>query len=196
MSTPRELLAKRDELAQRVAEGELGRTDAIATLQADATKHPELLGKLAADWADVQIDRGIKKYERNRDKKAFAQMLRDLAERGQEAPRLDGTVPKISAYDETYGRTLADEAGEINKDLAAAWRWVKSRERDQERHEQLVMAAGGNMDLTKEQALDRLKMMPEEKRRSLIRTVKAELLAERLDFALDRYRGSRQAAEG
>ncbi len=50
MSTPRELLGIRDDLAKKVAERQLDRHDAVADLHAAAVKYPELLGKLAGDW--------------------------------------------------------------------------------------------------------------------------------------------------
>ena len=62
MSTPRELLGIRDDLAQKVAERQLDRSDAVADLRAAVDKYPELMGKLADDWADTEIDRGVKKY--------------------------------------------------------------------------------------------------------------------------------------
>ena len=196
MSTPRELLAKRDELAQRVAERELARADAIASLRAAAAKHPELLAKLAGDWADTEIDRGVKRYVTRRNKTDNALIARKLADLGMERPTLDGNVVPISHEDPSYSSTLADYAEYVSSNLASSRRLVKSFETREEDHEVLKAAAGGNMGATREQALDALKCMPEGKRRMLRMQVRARLAAERITAFERQYDALGQVAEG
>lgn len=196
MKTPRELLSIRDDLAQKVAEHQLDRQEAKADLRAAADKYPGLADDLKDGWADVELDKGIRQYKSKRDKAAAADIVRRLAEIGMEAPTLDGEVALISHDDKSYLRTLADFGNDVEEDIASAWRWVRSRERQQDRHEILVAAAGANMNLTREQALTILKFMPEDERRALIRRVKAQLSAGRRQFAQERYGFGAQAAEG
>jgi hypothetical protein len=196
VSTPRELLGIRDDLAKKVAERQLDRHDAVADLHAAAVKYPELLDKLADDWADTEIDRGVKRYVARRDKIAAAAIARKLAEAGLEQPDLDGDVVPISLDDPSYSSTLADYGDYVSTNLASAWRLVTSFENREVDHGILIIAAGGNLDLTREQAIDALKRLPDAKRQVLRTTVKAKLSAERLAFLQQRYGGNGQAAEG
>lgn len=196
MSTPRELLSIRDDLAIKVAERQLDRPDAVADLRAAARKYPELLDKLADDWADTEIDRGVKRYVARRNKAAAAEIARKLAELGLERPTLDGSVIPISQDDPSYSSTLADYGDYVSTNLASAWRLVKSFEIREEDHEVLAAATGGDLSVTREQAVDSLKRMPEAKRQALRVGVKAKLSAERLSFVQQRYGDYGQAAEG
>lgn len=196
MSTPRELLGIRDDLAKKVAEHQLDRSAAVADLRDAVSKYPDLLDKLADDWADVELDRGVKKYVRNRNKAANAEIVRKLAELGMEQPALDGEVPPISEYDESYKTTLADHADYVSTYLASFWRGVKSFERKEEDHEVLVAAVEGDLSVTREQAVDALKSLPEGKRKMLRLQVKAKLSAERRASAERRYSDYGHAAEG
>lgn len=196
MSTPRELLGIRDDLAKKVAELQLDRNEAVADLRAAVAKHPELLDKLADDWADTEIDRGVKKYVARRNKSANAEIARKLAELGLERPTLDGDVPPISQDDPSYSSTLSDYADYVSANLASSWRLLKSFEDREENHEVLVAAAGGNLSATREQAVDALKRMPEAKRKALRAEVRAKLAAGRRAFSERRYGDFGQAAEG
>lgn len=196
MSTPSELLGIRNDLAQKVAERQLDREQAVADLRAAVAKYPELLDKLAEDWADTEIDRGVKRYVAKRNKTANAEITRKLAELGMERPTLDGSVPPISQDDPSYSSTLADYADYIDVNLASSWRLLKSFEVREEDHALLVAAAGGNLALTREQAVDALKRMPEGKRKALRMEVRAKLSAERRAFTERRYGADGQAAEG
>ena len=196
MSTPRELLAKRDELAQRVAERQLEHGDAVASLRAAAEKHPDLLGRLADDWADTEIDRGVKRYVGRRNKAANAAIARKLAELGMERPTLDGDVIPISQDDPSYSDTLADYGEYVGTNLASSRRLVGSFEKREEDHEVLKAAADGNMGATREQALNALKRMPEGKRRMLRMQVRARLAAERIAAFERQYDTYGRAAEG
>lgn len=196
MSTPRELLGIRDDLAQKVAERQLDRPDAVADLRAAVAAYPELLDKLADDWADTEIDRGVKKYVASRNKTANAKIARKLAELGMERPTLDGEVVPISQDDESYSSTLADYGDYLSANLGSSWRLLKSFESREEDHEVLVTAAGGNLSVTREQAVDALKRMPEAKRKALRMEVRAKLSAERRAFTERRYGADGQAAEG
>lgn len=196
MSTPRELLGVRDELAKKVAERQLDRHDAVADLRAAVSKYPDLLDKLADDWADTEIDRGVKRYVARRNKTDDASIVRKLAELGMERPTLDGEVIPISQYDPSYSSALADYRDYVSTNLASAWRLVKSFEMREEDHELLAAAVGGNQSVTREQALDVLKSMPEGKRQALRMAAKAKLSAERKTFLLQRYGEYGQAAEG
>lgn len=197
MSTPRELLAKRDELAQRVAERELARADAIASLRAEAAKHPELLDQLATDWAGVQIDRGVKKYVIRRNKADSAQIARDLARVGLEQPGLDGTVDHdwFTAAGRAESTTLRTDGEYVSGNLASAWRLVRSFEMRQEEHELLLAAVGDNADATRERAIEALNQMPEARQRVLRARIRARLHADRLTFVERRYSFG-EAAEG
>lgn len=197
MSTPRELLGIRDDLAQKVAERQLDRNDAVADLRTAIAKYPEMLDKLTDDWADNEIDRGVKKYVARRNKADDAAIAKRLAELGMEAPTLDGEVIPISQQDPSYSITLADHAEYVSTNLAGAWRLVLSFERKEEDHELLAAAVDGDLrSFTREQALNVLKRLPEAKRRALRTTVKAELAAERSAFVQQRYGDYGQAAEG
>lgn len=196
MSTPRELLSIRDDLAQKVAELQLDRNDAVADLRAAVAKYPDLLDKLAADWADTEIDRSVKRYIAKRNKTAGAEIVRRLAELGMEQPTLDGKVVPVSQYDPSYKTTLADYGDYVSTNLASAWRLVKSFEGREEDHELLAEAVGGNLGATREQALDALKGMPEAKRLALRTAVEAKLSARRLAFLQRRYGDYGQAADG
>jgi hypothetical protein len=196
VSTPRELLGIRDDLAKKVAERQLDRHDAVADLHAAAVKYPDLLDKLADDWADTEIDRGVKRYVARRDKIAAAAIARKLAEAGLEQPDLDGEVVPISLDDPSYSSTLADYGDYVCTNLASAWRLVNSFERREEDHGVLIGAAGGDLNLTREQAVDALKRLPDAKRQALRTLVKAKLSVERLTFLQQRYGGNGQAAEG
>jgi hypothetical protein len=196
MSTPRELLGVRDDLAKKVAERQLGRHDAVADLRAEVSKYPELLGKLADDWADTEIDRGVKRYVARRNVAADAAIVRKLAEMGLERPTLDGDVIPISQYDESYSVTLADYREYMSTNLASSWRLLKSFESREEDHELLTAAVDGNLSATREQALDVLKGLPEAKRKALRTAAKAKLSAERSAFLQQRYGDYGQASEG
>lgn len=196
MSTPRELLGIRDDLAKKVAERQLDRNEAIADLRAAVSRHPELLAKLADDWADTEIDRGVKRYIASRNKAAAAEIARKLAELGLERPTLDGEVIPISEDDQSYSSTLADYDEYVRTNLASSWRLVKSFEIRQENNEVLAAAAGGNLSLTREQAVDVLKRMPEARRKALRATVRAKLAADRRAAFAERYGDYGQAAEG
>ena len=196
MSTPRELLSIRDDLAIKVAERQIDRHNAIADLRAAVAAYPELLKKLTGDWADSEIDRGIKKYVAKRDKAANAEIARKLAELGLERPTLDGQIVPISQDDPSYSSTLADDADDVSTHLASSWRLVKTFERREEDNMLLTAAAGGDLSATREQAVDALKRMPEAKRKALRAEVKAKLGAERRAFAERRYGALGQAAEG
>lgn len=196
MSTPRELLAIRDDLAQKVAERQLDRAAAAADLRTAAARYPELLDKLAIDWADTEIDRGVKRYVGRRNKVADAKIARRLAELGMERPTLDGDVIPISREDPSYSTTLADYAEYVSSNLASSRRLVKSFESREEDHEMLKAAAAGNMGATREQALDALKRLPEGKRRMLRMQVRATLAAERIAAFERQYNALDQAAEG
>lgn len=194
MSTPRELLGIRDELAQKVAERQLDRNDAVADLRAAIAKYPELLDKLADDWADNEIDRGVKKYVTRRNKNADAAIVRKLAALGMSRPMLDGTVPPISEYDESYKTTLGDYADYLSTNLASSWRMLKSFEVREEDHELLVAAMDGNLGVTREQAVDALRCLSEAKRKVLRAEVKTKLSVERRAFAERRYAAAAEAA--
>ena len=196
MSTPRELLGIRDDLAKKVAERQVDRHDAVADLRAAVAAYPELLDKLTDDWADSEIDRGVKKYIAKRDQAANAAIARKLAELGLERPTLDGQVVPISQDDPSYSTTLADHEDYVSVNLASAWRLVKSFETREEDNQLLKAAAGGDRSATREQAVDALKRMPEAKRKALRAEVKAKLAAERRAFAERRYGGFGPAAEG
>lgn len=196
MSTPRELLGIRDDLAQKVAERQLDRNEAVADLRAAVSKYPELLDKLADDWADTEIDRGVKKYVAKRNKTDDAAIVRKLAQLGMERPTLDGDIIPISQYDPSWSVTLADNADYVSTNLASAWRLVKSFEAREEDHELLKAAAGGDLSVTREEALDALKCMPEAKRKALRVAVEAKLAAERHAFLQQRYGDYGQAAQG
>ena len=197
MKTPRELLGIRDDLAQKVAERQLDRHDAAADLRAAVAKYPELLDELADDWADTQIDRSVNRYITKRNKIADAEIARKLAELGLENPTLDGDVTPISDLDPRYSRTLADCEEEVSTSNAGAWRWVKSAERAENEHEVLKAAVDGDLSLTREQATDALKRMPEAKRKKLLAEVRTRLSMERRAYAEQRYGGGfGHAAEG
>lgn len=197
MSTPRELLGIRDDLAKKVAECQLDRRDAVADLHAAVvSKYPEHLDKLADDWADTELDRAVKKYLARRNKTADAEIVRKLAELGLERPTLDGDVIPISQYDPSYSITLADNRDYVSANLASAWRLVTSFEKREEDHELLTGAVDGNLEVTREQAVDALKRMPEAKRQALRMTIRAKLSAERSIFLQQRYGDYSQAAEG
>jgi hypothetical protein len=196
VSTPRELLGIRDDLAKKVAERQLDRHDAAVDLRAAASKYPELLDKLADDWADNEIDRSVKRYVARRNKAAAAEITRKLAELGLERPTLDGDVIPISQDDPSYSSTLADYDSYVSANLASAWRLVSSFESKEEDHEILVAAVGASLSATREQAVDSLKRMPEAKRQALRMTVKEELSRERHSFVQQRYGDYGQAAEG
>jgi hypothetical protein len=196
VSTPRELLGIRDDLAEKVAERQLDRNAAVADLRAAVSKYPELLDKLADDWADTAIDRGVKKCIARRNKTADAAIVRRLAELGLERPTLDGDVIPISQYDPNYSITLADYADYMSTNLASAWRLVKSFESREGDHELLTAAVDGDLSVTRERALDALKCMPEAKRKALRTAVEAKLSAERSIFLQQRYGDYGQAAEG
>lgn len=196
MSTPRELLGIRDDLAKKVAEHQIDRHDAVTALRDAVAAYPQQLDKLTDEWADSEIDRGVKKYVARRDKAANAEIARKLAELGLERPTLDGQVVPISQDDPSYSSTLADDADYVSTHLASSWRLVKTFERREEDNMLLTAAAGGNSGATREQAVDALKRMPEAKRKALRAEVKAKLAAERRAFAERRYGGFGQAAEG
>lgn len=196
MSTPRELLGIRDDLAKKVAEHQLDRNEAVADLRAAVAEFPGLLDKLADDWADTEIDRGVKRYLDKRNKSEDAAIVRKLAALGMSRPMLDGTVPPISEYDGSYKSTLADHAGYLSTNLASSWRLLRSFEVREEDHELLVSAVNGNLTVTREQAVDALRRLPEAKRKALGLEVKAKLSAERRAFAENRYGAGGQAAEG
>lgn len=197
MSTPRELLDIRDDLAKKVAERQLDRGKAVADLTAAVkATHPDLLDKLAEEWADTQIDRGVKRYVAKRNKTENAEISRKLAELGMERPTLDGNVIPISQDDPSYTTTLADYADYVTTNLASAWRLVKSFESREEDHEMLAAAVDGNLSATREQAVDALKRMPEAKRQALRTAIAARLSAERYAFFQQRYGDYGQAAEG
>ncbi|MGH6656554.1 MAG: hypothetical protein ACRDVE_15285 [Actinocrinis sp.] len=196
MSTPRELLGIRDDLAQKVAERQIDRADAVADLKAAAGRHPELLDKLADDWADTEIDRGVRKYAARRDKTANAAITRKLAELGMERPTLDGDVVPIGDDDPSYRVTLATYGDYVTVNLASSRRLVKSFEVREEDHEVLKAAAGGKVSVTREQALDALKRLPEGKRRMLRMQIRARLATERIEAFERRYDAYGQAAEG
>jgi len=196
MSTPRELLSVRDDLAKKVAERQLDRHDAVADLRAAVSEYPELLDKLADDWADTEIDRGVKRYLSKRNKAEAATIARKLAELGMEQPDLNGDVTPISEYDSDYKATLADYGDYVSVNLASAWRLVKSFENREEDQELLIAAVDGNQSVTREQALDALKAMPEAKRKALRTAVTANLATERGAFLRQRYGDYGQAAEG
>jgi hypothetical protein len=196
MSTPRELLGIRDDLAQKVAEGQLDRLAAVADLRTAISKYPEQLDKLADDWADTAIDRAVKRYIAKRNNGADAEIIRKLAELGLERPTLDGDVIPISQYDPSYSITLADNADYVSANLASAWRLVTSFERREADNELLAAAVDGNRSVTREQALDALKCMPEAKRQALRTLIKAKLSVERAVFLQQRYGEHGHAAEG
>lgn len=196
MSTPRELLGIRDDLAKKVAEHQIDRNDAIADLRDAMRAYPEQQEKIEADWADVEIDRGVKKYIGRRNKAANAEITRKLAELGMERVTLDGRVDPISEDDPSYSSTLADYADYVSVNIASSWRLLKSFEVREENHEVLVAATGGTLSATREQAVDALKRMPEAKRKALRSEVRAKLSAERQAFTERRYGTGSQAAEG
>lgn len=196
MSTPRELLGVRDDLAQKVAERQLDRQRAVMDLRAAVSKYPELLDKLADDWADTEIDKGVKRYVARRNKASDAAIVRKLAELGMERPTLDGDVIPISQYDPSYSITLADYGDYMSTNLASAWRLVKSFESREEDHELLTAAVDGDLTITRERALDALKRMPEAKRKALRMAVEVKLSADRSTFLQKRYGDYGHAAEG
>lgn len=196
MSTPRELLGVRDDLAQKVAERQLDRQRAVTDLRAAVSKYPELLDKLADDWADTEIDKGVKRYVARRNKASDAAIVRKLAELGMERPTLDGDVIPISQYDPSYSITLADYGDYMSTNLASAWRLVKSFESREEDHELLTAAVDGDLTITRERALDALKRMPEAKRKALRMAVEVKLSADRSTFLQKRYGDYGHAAEG
>lgn len=196
MSTPRELLGIRDDLAKKVAERQLDRTEAVADLRAAVAKHPELLDKLADDWADTEIDRGVKRYVGRRNKAEAAAIARKLAELGMERPTLDGNVIPISQEDPSYSTTLADYWDDLSERLASSRRLVKGFEVREEDHEVLLAAVDGNLSATREQAIDALKRMPEAKRKALRAATRSKLLAQREALFQQRYGDYGQAAEG
>lgn len=196
MSTPRELLGIRDDLAKKVAEHQLDRPDAVADLRAAATAYPALLDKLADDWADNEIDRGVKRYVARRNKAASAEIARKLAELGMENPTLDGEVRPISEDDESYAKTLGAYREYVSTYKDSSRRLVKSFERREEDNEVLIEAAGGNLAVTREQAVDALKRMPEARRKALRARVLAKLAAERAAYLRENYGDFGQAAEG
>lgn len=196
MTTPRELLGVRNDLAEKVAERQIDRAVAVAELRAEVSKYPELLGKLADDWADTEIDKGVKRWVARRNKTDDAAIVRKLAELGLERPTLDGDVIPISQYDPNYSVTLADYRDYLSTNLASAWRLVTSFETREEDNELLTEAADGNLAVTREQALDALKRLPDAKRKALRTTARAKLSAERSTFLQQRYGDYGQAAEG
>lgn len=196
MSTPRELLGIRDDLAKKVAERQLDRNAAVADLRAAVSEYPEQLDKLADDWADTEIDRAVKRYVARRNKTDDAAIIRKLAELGMQRPTLDGDIIPISQYDPNYSITLADHADYVSTNLASSWRLVKSFEVREEDHELLAGAVDGNLSVTREQALDALRCMPEAKRQALRLAVEAKLSTERRAFLQRRYGDYGQAAEG
>lgn len=196
MSTPRELLGIRDDLAKKVAERQIDRTEAVADLKAAVAAYPELLDKMADDWADTEIDRGVKRYVAKRNKAEGAEIARKLAELGMERPTLDGGVIPISQEDPNYSASLADYGDYVHTNLSSAWRLVKSFETREEDHELLLAAVDWNHDATREQAVDALKRMPEAKRKALRASIAARLSAERREFMHQRYGDFGQAAEG
>lgn len=196
MTTPRELLRIRDDLAQKVAEHQLDRNDAVADLRAAVSAYPEQIDKLADDWADTEIDRGVKKYVAKRNKAEGAEIARTLAKLGMERPTLDGDVIPISQDDPSYSTTLGDYADYVSSNLASSWRLIKSFEVRQEDHEILVAAVGGDLNATREQAVDALKRMSESKRNALRTLILAKLAVDRLAFLQQRYGDYGQAAEG
>lgn len=196
MSTPRELLSIRDDLAQKVAERQLDRNDAVADLRAAVAAYPDLLDKLASDWADTEIDRGVKNYVARRNKAESAEIARKLAELGMERPMLDGSVIPLSQEDPSYAGSLSDYGDYVTTNLASAWRLVKSFEVREEDHQLLAAAVDGNLEATREQAVDALKRMPEARRKALRASIAARLAAERREFMQQRYGDFGQAAEG
>ena len=196
MTTPRELLSIRDDLAKKVAERQLDRNEAVADLCAAVRNYPDQLEKLADDWADTEIDRSVKRYVAKRNKAAAAAIIRKLAELGMEQPTLEGDVIPISQDDPSYSTTLADHEDYISTNLASSWRLLSSFERREEDHELLVAAVDGERNLTREQAVDALKEMPSARRQMLRTSVKAKLAAERQAFLQHRYGTYGQAAEG
>src|SRR5215472_2763286 len=187
MSTPRELLGIRDDLAKKVAEHQLDRRDAVADLRAAISEYPDLLDKLADDWADTEIDKSVRRYVAKRNKTANAEITRKLAELGLERPTLDGDVIPISQDDPSYTSTLADYADYVSTNLASSWRLVKSFEVREEDNGLLTAAVSGNLNATREQAVDALKRMPEAKRKALRAAVRAKLHVERRAFIDRRY---------
>jgi hypothetical protein len=194
--TPRELLGIRDDLAKRVAELRLDRNDAVADLRVAVSKYPELLDKLADDWADTEIDRGVKRYVARRNKTEDAAIVRKLAELGMERPTLDGDVIPISQYDPSYSVTLADYSDYVSTNLAGAWRLVTSFERREGDHAFLTAAVGGDLSVTREQAVAAVARTPEAKRKALRLLVEAALAVERIAFLQQRYGDYGHASEG
>jgi hypothetical protein len=196
VSTPRELLGIRDDLAKKVAEGQLDRHDAVATLRDAVATYPEQMDKLADDWADTELDRSVKKYLAKRNKSDNAEIVRKLAELGMEAPTLDGEVIPISEYDESYKVTLGDRREWLDTNIASAWRLLSSFERREMDNEVLLRAVGADGSLTGEQALDILKGLPDVKRKTIRMEVEAEMDAKRRLFLRRRYGDYGQVAEG
>lgn len=196
MTIPRELLGVRNDLAEKVAERQIDRAVAVAELRAEVSNYPEMLDKLTDDWADTEIDKGVKRYVARRNKTDDAAIVRRLAELGLERPTLDGDVIPISQYDPSYSVTLADYGDYMSTNLASAWRLVKSFENREGDHELLTAAVDGDLSITRERALDALKCMPEAKRKALRIEVEAKLSAERSAFLQERYGDYGQAAEG
>ena len=91
---------------------------------------------------------------------------------------------------------MADNAEYVTTNLASSWRLVKSFEVRQDDHEFLAAAVDGDLSVTKEQALDALKCLPEAKRKALRLEVAAKLSVERSAFLQQRYGDYGQAAEG
>lgn len=195
MNTPSDLLAVLNDLAKRVAERQLAEADAIANLKHVLRKYPKVRDKWTEERATAELDKRVKRHRDKRNAAANAAIARKLAEAGLEQPDFDGTVTPISEYDPAYSSTLLDYGVYLSTNLSSAWRLVKSFEGREETHEMLMEATGGNVALTREQAIDILKRMPEGERQNLRAAVRRRLAAERRTAFEQRNGTYGQAAE-
>jgi hypothetical protein len=196
VSTPGDLLAVLNDLAKRVAERQLAESDAIANLKHVLRKYPQVRDKWTEERATAELDKRVKRHRDKGNAAANAAIARKLAEMGLESPMLDGTVPSISEDDPSYSNTLLDYGVYLSTNLSSAHRLVKSFESREEAHEMLMEAVGGNVGLTREQAVEVLKRMPEDERRNLRASVRKRLAAERRTAFEQRNGTYGQAGEG
>lgn len=200
MNTPRELLGILEDFAQKVAEHQVDRAEAVAGIRdVVREKYPDLLAALAEGWADTELDRRVKRYVGRRNKSDSAAIARKLAAQGLEQPDLDGNTVHdwFAAFADAETTVLEDHAVYVSSNLASAWRLVDSFEFREEEFELYFAASGNNASATRAQAIEALKRMPEAERRNLRAAIRARLMARRRESFDRRYgAGGGQAAEG
>jgi hypothetical protein len=199
VNTPRELLGILEDFAQKVAEHQVDRAEAVAGIRdVVRAKYPDLLAKLAEGWADTELDRRVKRYIGRRNKTDGAAMARKLAAQGLEQPDLEGNVVHdwFAAFADAETTTLEDHGVYVSSNLASAWRLVDSFEFREEEFELYFAASGNNANATRSQAIEALKRMPEPERRNLRAVIRARLMTQRRAAFDRRYGVSGQAAEG